>query len=143
FLSDPADLAGLRAGFCIARDVASRAPLAPFRGVELAPGAKVQTDAEIDDWIRRTVFTADHPACTAPMGPGADAVVAPTLKVHGAEGLRVVDASVMPDLTSGHLNAPVLMIAEKAADVILASATGVRLTSPSRPLTMRTGQGPA
>jgi 4-pyridoxate dehydrogenase len=118
FLSEPSDLAKLREGFHIARDIAARAPLSPFRGKELAPGPGVSTDAAIDDWIRRTVNTADHPACTVPMGTGPDAVVDPQLRVIGAERLRVVDASVMPDLTSGHLNAPVIMMAEKAADMI-------------------------
>ena len=118
FLSVPSDLDKLREGFHIARDIAGRAPLAPFRGIEIAPGAGVTSDHDIDDWLRRTVTTADHPACTAPMGTGPEAVVDPQLRVRGAERLRVVDASVMPDLTSGHLNAPVIMIAEKAADII-------------------------
>ena len=119
FLSEPADLDKLREGFHIARDVAGRAALAPFRGKELAPGREVTSDVQIDDWIRRTVVTADHPACTAPMGSGPEAVVDPQLRVRGAERLRVVDASVMPDLISGHLNAPIIMIAEKAADMIV------------------------
>ena len=144
FLSEPSDLEGLRTAFKIARDVGGRAPLAPFRGAELAPGPAVNTDAAIDDWLRRTLLTADHPAGTAKMGTGADAVVDPQLRVRGAERLRVVDASVMPDLTSGHLNAPVLMMAEKAADMILATARGTStrvgreaaLTSPLPPLTM-------
>ncbi len=118
FLSDPSDLAKLREGFHIARDIASRAPLASFRGDELAPGPGIATDAAIDDWLRRTVTTADHPAGTVRMGTGPDAVVDPQLRVIGAERLRVVDASVMPDLISGHLNAPVIMMAEKAADMM-------------------------
>lgn len=123
-LSEPADLDVLRRAFKIARDVGGRAPLAPFRGAELSPGPEVKSDAQIDDWIRRTVLTADHPACTAKMGAGDDAVVEPSLKVRGAEGLRIVDASVMPDLPSGHLNAPVLMMGEKASDMILTTARG-------------------
>lgn len=119
FLSDPSDLPKLREAFLIARDIAGRAPLAPFRGEEIAPGPSVKTDAEIDDWLRRTLSTADHPACTAPMGTGPEAVVDPQCRVRGAERLRVVDASIMPDLTSGHLNAPVIMMAYKAAEMML------------------------
>jgi choline dehydrogenase-like flavoprotein len=86
------------------------------------PGPHVETRQEIDDWIRRTVGTVSHPAGTAKMGPDEAAVVDSELRVRGIEGLRVADASVMPDLTSGHINAPVLMIAERAADIILRSA---------------------
>jgi 4-pyridoxate dehydrogenase len=122
FLSEPSDLAKLRDGFHIARDVAGRKPLDPFRGEELAPGPSVKTDAQIDEWLRRNLNTAEHPAGTAAMGTGPNAVVDPQLRVHGAERLRVIDASVMPDLTSGHLNAPVIMMAEKASDMILEAA---------------------
>jgi choline dehydrogenase-like flavoprotein len=78
----------------------------------------VTSDAEIDAWIRKTVITAHHPAGTCAMGIGPNAVVDPTLRVRGVEGLRVVDASAMPDMVGAHINACVLMMAEKAADMI-------------------------
>ena len=88
--------------------------------IQLSPGADVQTDEQILDWVRRDGETALHPSCTTKMGTGPDAVLDPTsMRVHGLEGLRVVDASSMPYLTNGNIYAPVMMIAEKAADLIL------------------------
>ena len=100
--------------------------MAPFVKAEISPGAGVQGDAEIDAHIRRTVITLHHPAGTCRMGAQSDSgsVVSPDLRVHGVEGLRVVDASVMPDLPNGNINAAVLMIAERAADMIRAAAAG-------------------
>ena len=118
FFSAPGDLPVLREGVKRARDVAYRAPLDAFRGEELAPGPKVKTDAEIDAWIRKVSITAHHPCGTCQMGAGPGAVVDPQLRVRGIEALRVVDASVMPDLVSAHINACVIMIAEKASDLI-------------------------
>ncbi len=118
FLSAPGDLPKLREGFKIARDIAHSAPLAPFRGAEKSPGDKVKSDAEIDDFIRRTAQTAHHPAGTCPMGIHEEAVLDPTLCVRGVEKLRVVDASAMPDMVGAHINACGLMMAEKAADMI-------------------------
>src|SRR6187401_791949 len=118
FFTAPNDLPTLREGFKIAREVAAQPPLARFRGVELSPGPKVKTDAEIDNWIRNVAATANHPASTCVMGTGPHAVVDPQFRVHGAERLRVVDASAMPDLVSAHINACVLMMAEKASDMI-------------------------
>ena len=88
------------------------------RGDEVSPGPKVQTDAEIDAWIRKVAATANHPASTCLMGTGPDTVLDPQMRVRGTERLRVVDASAMPDLVSAHINACVLMMAEKASDVI-------------------------
>jgi 4-pyridoxate dehydrogenase len=119
FLNDPYDLDTIRTGFKIARDVVARKPLDPYRGVETGPGPEAKTGAQIDDWIRRNCDTVYHPAGTAKMGTDADAVVDPQLRVRGAEALRVVDASIMPDLTGAHLNAAVFMIGEKASDMIL------------------------
>jgi 4-pyridoxate dehydrogenase len=79
---------------------------------------EVKSDDEIDAWIRTTVITAHHPCATCAMGIGPDSVLDPQLRVRGVEGLRVVDASAMPDLVSAHINACVLMMAEKAADMI-------------------------
>jgi 4-pyridoxate dehydrogenase len=118
FFSAPDDLPRLREGFKRARDVAYQKPMAPYRGPETAPGENVKTDSEIDAWIRRTAITAHHPCGTCAMGTEPDTVTDPQLRVHGVEHLRVVDASVMPDLVSAHINACVLMIAEKAADLI-------------------------
>jgi choline dehydrogenase-like flavoprotein len=118
FFSAPGDLPCLREGFKRARDVAHQKPMDPFRGAETSPGEKVKTDGEIDAWIRNTAITAHHPCGTCAMGIGPDAVTDPELRVRGVERLRVVDASVMPDLVSAHINACVLMIAEKASDLI-------------------------
>jgi 4-pyridoxate dehydrogenase len=128
FFSAPNDLPSLREGFKRAREVAYQKPLDPYRGVETAPGEQVRTDAEIDAFIRRTAITAHHPCGTCPMGSGPGSVLDPELKVRGVEGLRVVDASAMPDIVSAHINACVLMLAEKASDMIrgrpaLAAAT--------------------
>jgi 4-pyridoxate dehydrogenase len=120
FLSDPQDLPVLREGFKLAREVGYQDALAPYRAAELAPGPDVRSDAEIDAFLRRTCMTAHHPSATCRMGTDARAVVDPHLRVRGVEGLRVVDASAMPDVVSGHINACVLMMAEKAADLIKA-----------------------
>ena len=92
----------------------------PYIAAELAPGAAKATDAEIDAYVRATAITVHHPLGTCKMGTERDeaAVVGLDLKVRGVEGLRVVDASVMPDLVTGNINASVVMIAEKAADLI-------------------------
>jgi choline dehydrogenase-like flavoprotein len=112
------DIGTLRDGFRRAREVAIQKPLDSYRGVETSPGDKVKTDADIDAWLRRAVVTAHHPASTCPMGTREDCVLDPQMRVRGMERLRVVDASAMPDLVSAHINATVLMMAEKAADLI-------------------------
>jgi choline dehydrogenase/4-pyridoxate dehydrogenase len=109
------DLKTLRAGIRMARDVGRQSPLAPFVDKELAP---LNTDAEIDAHIRATGITVHHPAGTCRMGTDDAAVVDPELRVRGVDALRVVDASVFPDLVGGNINAPVIMIAEKGADMI-------------------------
>ena len=118
FFTAPDDLPRLRQGFKLAREVANQKVLDPYRGIELNPAASVRSDPEIDDWLRKTVVTAHHPCGTCAMGTTPDTVLDPELRVHGTQGLRVVDASAMPDLVSAHINACVLMIAEKAADMI-------------------------
>jgi 4-pyridoxate dehydrogenase len=112
------DLSRLREGFKLARTVAYQKPMHPFRGTEVSPGLAVKSDAEIDAFIRQTAITAHHPCGTCAMGIGPEAVTDAQLHVRGIERLRVVDASIMPDLISAHINACVLMIAEKAADMI-------------------------
>jgi choline dehydrogenase/4-pyridoxate dehydrogenase len=117
-LSDERDLPILRAGLKMLRDVAAQPALDRFRGREIGPGAAAQTDADLDSYIRAAGATAHHPCGTCRMGTDRDAVVDPSLRVHGVEGLRVADASIMPDLVGGNINAAVIMIAEKAADMI-------------------------
>jgi 4-pyridoxate dehydrogenase len=118
FFTSPNDLPTLRQGFKIARDLAEQTALDPYRGAELAPGPDVKTDNQIDAWIRKAVSTAHHPCGTCAMGITEDAVLDADLRVRGIDGLRVADASAMPDLVSGAINASVIMIAEKAADLI-------------------------
>ena len=119
FLASERDVRTIREGVKLGRDIASRKGLEPFRGRETAPGPECRTDTEIDAFVRRTAITAHHPCATCAMGAGEDAVLDPALRVRGVERLRVVDASAMPDLVSGNINACVLMIAEKAADLVL------------------------
>ncbi|WP_329184293.1 choline dehydrogenase [Actinacidiphila glaucinigra] len=104
----------------VARDILGRPALAPFNGGEVSPGPGVETDEEILAWVAKEGETALHPSCTCRMGTDEMAVVDPSsLRVHGVEGLRVVDASVMPYVTNGNIYAPVMMIAERAADLVL------------------------
>jgi len=102
-----------------AREILSQPAFEPFNGGELSPGPGVESDEEILDWVRRDAETALHPSCTCRMGTDELAVVDPsTMRVHGIDGLRVVDASVFPNVTNGNIYAPVMMVAEKAADLI-------------------------
>jgi choline dehydrogenase-like flavoprotein len=102
------------------REIGNQPALAQFNAGEVLPGPDSRSDAEIDAHIRATAITVHHPLGTCKMGRPNDpmAVVDPELKVLGVDALRVVDASVMPDLVGGNINAPVIMIAEKAADLI-------------------------
>jgi choline dehydrogenase len=103
-----------------ARHVLGQPAFAPFDAGELSPGAEVRSDREVLDWVGRDAETALHPSCTCRMGTDELSVLDPsTMKVHGLEGLRVVDASAMPSITNGNIYAPVMMLAEKAADLIL------------------------
>ncbi|MEU6172203.1 choline dehydrogenase [Streptantibioticus parmotrematis] len=103
-----------------ARHILGQPALDPYNGGEISPGPGVESDEQILDWVRREGETALHPSCTCRMGTDDMAVVDPdTLRVHGLDGLRVVDASVMPYITNGNIYAPVMMTAEKAADLIL------------------------
>jgi choline dehydrogenase len=120
YMSTPTDLREWAEAIRITRSILNQPAFAPFNGGELSPGSAVSTDEEILDWVRRDAETALHPSCTAAMGTGPRSVVDPlTMGVHGTSGLRVVDASVMPYVTNGNIYAPVMMIAEKAADIIL------------------------
>ncbi len=103
-----------------ARRLLNQPAMDRFNGGEVSPGPGVETDEEILDWVRNDAETALHPSCTAKMGVGDDAVLDPrTMGVHGVEGLRVVDASSMPYVTNGNIYAPVMMLAEKGADLVL------------------------
>ncbi len=104
----------------VARHILNQPAFEPFNAGELAPGPRVESDEQILDWVRRDAETALHPSCTCRMGTGEMAVADPqSMRVHGVKGLRVVDASVMPYITNGNIYAPVMMIAEKSADLIL------------------------
>jgi choline dehydrogenase len=120
YLGDPDgyDLEMLIEGAHISREILAQKPFADYRGEEIFPGAVARTDADLENFIRRKAETIYHPVGTCRMGTGADAVVDSELCVHGVEGLRVVDASVMPTLIGGNTNAPVIMIAERAADLM-------------------------
>ncbi len=122
YLEAEEDRRAMREGVKLARDVFAQTAFDPYRGPELMPGAHVTKDEQIDAFIRKTAETIYHPVGSARMGVDGESVVDPQLKVHGLEGLRVVDASVMPALISGNTNAPTIMIAEKASDMILGRA---------------------
>ena len=120
YLATEEDRRALREGVRMMRKVAAQSALDPYRTQELFPGKDVETDEQIDAWIRKHAETIYHPVGTCKMGADGDemAVVDGELKVRGIEGLRVVDASVMPTLVGGNTNAPTIMIAEKISDII-------------------------
>ena len=122
FLSTPHDRDGLLAAIAKARELMAASPMKEITGVEIAPGAHLQTDAELLDWVRKNAETTYHPVGTCKMGSDTMAVVDNELRVRGLEGLRVADASIMPTLTSGNTNAPSIMIGEKCAMMVLAAA---------------------
>ena len=121
YFSAPEDLELLVRGVKLSREVAATGPLAPHIGAEVRPGPAATDDDAIRASIRRHVHTSVHPGGTCAMGTGADAVVDPSLRVHGIDGLRVIDGSIMPTIVGGNTNAPIIMIAERAADLIRAS----------------------
>ena len=120
YLKEEEDVRCLRDGTRLTREIFAQKAFDPYRGKELWPGEDAQTDAELDQWIRQTSESSYHPSCACKMGSDNDpmAVVSPELKVYGVENLRVIDSSVMPNVVSGNLNAPTIMIAEKASDII-------------------------
>jgi 4-pyridoxate dehydrogenase len=125
FFAAEDDLKTLRAGIRLTRELGRQSSLKPFVGAETAPGPNKTSDADIDAHIFATALTAHHPLGTCKMGPASDplAVVDPNLRIHGLDGLRVIDASVMPDLVGGMINAPVIMIAERGADLVRGAGT--------------------
>ena len=132
YLQNDADLRTLRQGFKIAREVFRQKAFDPYRGEEFMPGPKVQADAEIDAYHCAAGESIYHPVGTCKMGQDGMAVVDEALRVRGLDGLRVVDASIMPRLISGNTNAPTMMIAEKAADMILGGTAARPSTAEAR-----------
>jgi choline dehydrogenase len=120
YLSTPTDRKEWVEAIRVARTILNQPGLAAYNAGEISPGPGVETDEQILDWVARDAETALHPSCTAKMGVEDDAVVDPaSMRVRGVEGLRVVDASVFPYVTNGNIYAPVMMVAEKSADLIL------------------------
>jgi len=132
YMAHDVDWREFRAGVRATREIISQQAMDEFRGREIKPGMMVQTDAEIDAFVRAHAETALHPSCTCKMGDASDpmAVVDHEGRVHGAYGLRVVDASIMPKIVTGNLNAPTIMIAEKLADAIRGRKPLQRSTAP-------------
>jgi choline dehydrogenase len=121
YLSEPDDWTEMRACVRLTREIFAQPAFDRYRGREIQPGAEVQSDEQIDAFVRAKVESAYHPSCSCKMGRPQDpmAVVGPDTRVYGMEGLRVVDSSIMPSVTTGNLNAPTIMLAEKAADHII------------------------
>ncbi|WP_324733500.1 choline dehydrogenase [Pseudomonas paeninsulae] len=122
YLAEEEDKQAFRAGLRLTREIFAQPAFRPFLGEELSPGKQVQSDDEIDDWLAKSAETAYHPCGSCRMGTDPMAVVDPQCRVHGIDNLRVVDSSIMPAITNGNLNAPTIMIGEKAADHILGRA---------------------
>ena len=121
FLQAPDDLTRLVRGFKLMRQILQQPALASLGGRELPASAAARSDAQIADYIRNNADTIYHPVGSCRMGPGANDVVDAELRVKGLQGLRVVDASIMPRIVAGNTNAPTIMIAEKASDLIRAA----------------------
>jgi choline dehydrogenase len=119
YLQDKADIEGFRACVRLTREIIEQSAFDDYRDGEIQPGRHIQTDAQIDEFVRKAVESAYHPSCSCKMGEDKMAVVDSNTKVHGIEGLRVVDSSIFPTIPNGNLNAPTIMVAEKAADHIL------------------------
>ncbi len=119
YLSHPDDIEGFRACVRLTREIINQPALDEYRGDEIQPGTAVQTDEQIDRFVRQSVESAYHPSCSCKMGEDKMAVVDSQTRVHGLQGLRVVDSSIFPTIPNGNLNAPTIMLAERAADLIL------------------------
>ena len=118
-LGEPEDLAPTLRGLELSRRIIAAAAFKRYRAVEVQPGPAVQGDAGLAGYVRRTAYTVHHPVGSCRMGSDANAVVDRELRVRGVAGLRVVDASVFPRIVGGNTNAPVVMVAERAADMML------------------------
>lgn len=130
YMAHEQDWREFRDGIRITREIMAQSALDPYRGRELSPGIELQSDAELDAFIREHAETAYHPSCSCKMGEDDMAVVDGQGRVHGVKGLRVVDASIMPLIVTGNLNAPTIMMAEKIADKIRGRAPLPRSTAP-------------
>jgi choline dehydrogenase len=130
YMAEALDWREFRDAIRITREIIRQPALDRFRGRELSPGAELQSDAEIDAFVRARAETAYHPSCSCAMGYDEMAVVDNEGRVHGLEGLRVVDASIMPRITTGNLNAPTIMLAEKIADRIRGRTALARVDTP-------------
>jgi choline dehydrogenase len=121
YLAHEDDRANFRACLRLSREIIAQPAMDPYRGEEIQPGVSVESDEEMDAWIRQNAESAYHPSCTCKIGAENDplAVLDPDCRVRGVEALRVVDSSAFPTITNGNLNAPTIMVAEKAADIIL------------------------
>ncbi|WP_299259707.1 choline dehydrogenase [uncultured Kushneria sp.] len=128
YMSEERDWQEFRDAIRVTRRIIEQPAMDPYRGREIAPGPEVQSDEQLDEFVRNHAETAYHPCGSCRMGEGPDAVVDGQGRVHGMEGLRVIDASLMPVIVTGNLNATTIMMAEKLADV-------VRGRAPLRPLT--------
>ncbi len=118
YLEHEDDRAGFRACVRLTREIIHQPAFDAYRGEEIQPGIAIQTDEEIDEFVRSSVESAYHPSCSCKMGTDEMAVVDPQTRVHGIQGLRVVDSSIFPTIPNGNLNAPTIMVAERAADLI-------------------------
>ena len=118
YLEEESDREGFRQCVRLTREIMAQPAMEPYRGPEIQPGEDVQSDDEIDAWVRQGVESAYHPSCTCKMGTDGMAVVDPQTRVRGIDGLRVVDSSIFPTVTNGNLNSPTIMVAERAADII-------------------------
>ncbi|WP_298774381.1 choline dehydrogenase [uncultured Shewanella sp.] len=123
YLEHQDDIEGFRACVRLTREIINQPALDDYRGEEIQPGLHIQTDEEIDAFVRSSVESAYHPSCSCKMGVDDMAVVDPSTKVHGLQGLRVVDSSIFPSIPNGNLNSPTIMLAERAADLILSRPT--------------------
>ncbi|MDF1791783.1 MAG: choline dehydrogenase [Thalassobaculaceae bacterium] len=121
YLTEPDDIADWHRIVHLTREIMRQPAMEPYRGEEIQPGSDITSDEAIDAWVRQNVESAYHPSCTCRMGDpdDAEAVLRPDLTVIGVEGLRVADSSIFPTIPNGNLNAPTIMVAEKAADLIL------------------------
>jgi len=119
YLQHPEDVKGFRACVRLTREIIDQSAFDQFRDGEIQPGEHIQSDEEIDEFVRNAVESAYHPSCSCKMGEDSMAVVNSNTQVHGISGLRVVDSSIFPTIPNGNLNAPTIMVAEKAADIIL------------------------
>jgi choline dehydrogenase len=118
YMGTEQDRKEMRAGVRLTREIFAQTAMEDFKGEEISPAAQVQSDDDIDEHIRNNAETAYHPSGSCRMGTDAMAVTDPQGRVHGVSGLRVVDASLMPLIVSGNLNAPTIMVAEKIADLV-------------------------